>query len=111
MRAVRARRAALLKWLAGLLGLPAVLLVVFEVLVPAEAGFFFVLCAGFAVGFFAAEEAEPAGAAVDPPFAVPLVDCGPTGRAIINQGSKPAMQRKASREAGVKAFMNLISSL
>jgi hypothetical protein len=111
MRAVRARRAALVERLAGFLVLPAVVLAGFEVFAPAGAGFFLVFCAGFAAAFFAVVEAEPAGAAAVPPLVDPLVDCGPTGRTIIDQDNRTARQREASRGAGVKDLMDLISSL
>jgi len=104
MRAVRARRAALVVRLTGFEALLAVLLAAFDAFVPAAAGLL-VFCAGFPAAFFAMV-AVPAGAAVDP-----LVDCGLMGRTIISQGSKPAMQRRTSRGAGVRDFMNLISSL
>ena len=109
MRAVRARRAALLVRLACFLALPAVLLAGFDAFVPAAAGLL-VFCAGFPAAFFAVV-AVSAGGGAEPPFADPLVDCGPAGKTTISQGSKPAMQRRISRGAGVKDFMNLISSL
>ena len=60
MRAVLARRAALVEWLAGFLVLMAVVLAGFEVLAPVGAGFA-VLCAGFPAAFFALEEPELEG--------------------------------------------------
>ena len=109
MRAVRARRAALVEWLAGFLPLPAVLPAAFDAFVPAAAGLP-VFCACFPAAFFAVV-AEPAGAAVEPPFADPLVDCAETGRTAINQGNRTAMQRRASRGEGVGDFMKLMPSL
>ena len=109
MRAVRARRAALVVWLTGFEAFLAVVLAGFDAFVPAAAGLL-TFCAGFPAAFFAVV-AVAAGAAVEPPFADPLVDCGPAGKTTISQGSKPAMQRRISRGAGVKDFMNLISSL
>jgi hypothetical protein len=72
MRAVRARRAALVVRLTGFEALPAVLLAAFGAFVPAAAGLL-VFCAGFPAAFFAVV-AEPAGGAVEP-----LADCAETG--------------------------------
>jgi hypothetical protein len=110
MRAVLARRAALVVRLAGLLALLAVVLAVFAVFVPAGARFA-VFCAGFFADFFAMEETEPAGAAVVPEFADPLADCAATGSATISQYNKTAKQREASRGAGAVAFIKLMTSL
>jgi len=109
MRAVRARRAALLVRLACFLALPAVLLAGFDAFVPAAAGLL-VFCAGFPAAFFAVV-AVSAGGGAEPPFADPLVDCAETGRTIISQGNRTAMQREASRGAGVEDFTKLMPSL
>jgi hypothetical protein len=106
MRAVLARRAALVVRLTGFLALLAVVLAVFEVFLPDGAGFVV-----FCTGFFAVEEAEPAGAAAAPEFADPLADCAATGSAIISQDNKTAKQREASRGAGAGEFIKLITSL
>ena len=110
MRAVLARRAALVEWLAGFLVLMAVVLAGFEVLAPVGAGFA-VLCAGFPAAFFAVEEAEAAGAVVEPPFVDPLVDCAATGRTTISQDNRTAKQQETTWGKGFGDFINLISSL
>jgi len=110
MRAVLARRNALLEWLAGFLVLMAVVLAGFEVLAPVGAGFA-VLCAGFPAAFFAVEEAEAAGAVVEPPFVDPLVDCAATGRTTISQDNRTAKQQETTWGKGFGDFINLISSL
>jgi len=110
MRAVRARRAALVAWLTGFLALPAAVFAGFEVFLPVGAGFV-VFCAGFAAVFFGAEAAELAGAVVVPPFAEPPVDCAAAGRRTISQDNRTAVQREASRGARVGETMDLISSL
>jgi len=101
MRAVRARRAALVEWLTGFLALLAAVFAGFEVFVPLGAGFL----------VFCAEEAELAGAVVVPPFAEPPVDCAAAGRRTISQDNRTAVQREASRGARVGETMDLISSL
>src|ERR1035437_10668816 len=86
MRAVRAVRAALAARLAGFLAF-----------LPAGAAFF-VLCA--------LDEAERAGAVVEPPE-----DCPATGSTIISKESRPARQREASRGMGVGESATLMCSL
>jgi len=109
MRAVRARRAALVVWLTGFEAFLAVVLAGFDAFVPAAAGLL-VFCAGFPAAFFAVV-AVSAGGGAEPPFADPLVDCAETGRTIISQGNRTAMQREASRGAGVEDFTKLMPSL
>lgn len=122
MRAARARLAALTAGLTGFLGFLVVELAVFPDLLAVGDSFlavgagFVAVCvvfgAGFcAVGFFTAEEACPAGLVVEPPFVEPLVDCPATGSTIMEKESKPAMQRKASREMEIGEDATLIYSL
>jgi hypothetical protein len=110
IRAVRARRAALLEWLTGFEAFLAVVLAGFDAFVLAVAGLL-VFCAGFPAAFFAVEEPEPAGAVVEPPFVDPLVDCAATGRTTISQDNRTARLGKASRGWGLGDFINLISTL
>ena len=100
MRAVRARRAALVEWLTGFEAFLAVVLAGFDAFVLAAAGLL-VFCAGFPAAFFAVEEPEPAGAVVEPPFVDPLVDCAVTGRTTISQDNRTARPREASHGKGL----------
>jgi len=100
MRAVRARRAALVEWLTGFEAFLAVVLAGFDAFVLAVAGLL-VFCAGFPAAFFAVEEAEAAGAVVEPPFVDPLVDCAVTGRTTISQDNRTARPREASHGKGL----------
>jgi hypothetical protein len=105
MRAVRARRAALLVRRVGLL--PAALLVRLAGFVPVLAGVF-VFCFGFGDGLGDAlcvlAEAEPAG--VCPPS-----DRAATGSTIISRESRTARQREVRRGTKVGEDATLISSL
>lgn len=117
IRAVRARRAALLVRRVGLL--PAALLVRLAGLVPVLAGELvafvpaldgvFVFCFGFGVGLGGAlcvlTEASPAGAVAGQPE-----DCAAAG-STISRESRTTMQREARLGTKVGEATTLISSL
>jgi hypothetical protein len=132
IRAVRARRAALLAcgwclrgllaadlpewlavWTAGfapvlvveVAGLLVALLVLLAASVVALAGVF-LFCFGLTGVLCALAEAEPAGAASCLP-----ADRAAAGSAVVNRESRTTMQPEASREIGVGEEMTLISLL
>jgi hypothetical protein len=118
IRAVRARRAALTLGLTGFLAaLPALFagfveffaVVLAGLATVAPTGFFTVgdgFWAAFWTGFFAGEEAEPAGAVADP-----SEDCPANGSAISSMESRTARWRLAGRGTKVGEEATLISSL